>query len=142
MSLRAAALAAALLLAACTTPGPSSVSPSAVSPGSGALPSARGLSLVPAAQGLAVAPTDQEIGFGRYRPGAVAAATRVLGRAPDSIAAGQGCELTAARWERDGLTMYFAGRDAAFVGWRTGGGRTFSGESRTAGEVCPALSAS
>jgi hypothetical protein len=39
-------------------------------------------------------------------------------------------------WPRDGLTLYFEGRDARFVGWRAGEGRTFPGEPRTAGRTC------
>jgi hypothetical protein len=100
------------------------------------LPPARGPSLVPAAQGIDVAPTGQEIGFGRHRAGAVAAVARVLGRAPDAAAGPPGCPLAAVDWPRDGLTLYFEGRDARFVGWRAGEGRTFPGEPRTAGRTC------
>jgi len=121
--IRRAALAAALIVAACTP----------VPPDKG-LPSARGVTLAPAAQGIAVMPTGQEIGFGRHRPGAVGAVSRVLARAPEARAPPPGCTLAAAAWPRDGLTMYFDGD--AFVGWRAGGGRSFPGEPRSAGRVC------
>ncbi len=97
-------------------------------------PTTRGLTLVPAAQGIDVAPLGQEIGFGRHREGAVAAVSRVLGRAPEAVAAPPGCALEAAEWARDGLTMYFDGD--AFVGWRTVGAGAFAGAIRTAGRSC------
>mgnify|MGYP006296542785 CR=1 FL=1 len=122
--MRFRALAAALALAACV-PAPSDDAPRA-----------EGLTLVPAARGIDVAPTGQEIGFGRHRVGTVAAVARVLGRAPDGVGAAHGCDLSAATWGRDGLTMYFAGPDAAFVGWRAGGGRTFAGVPESAGRTC------
>ncbi len=100
------------------------------------LPPARGLSLLPAAQGIDVAPTGQEIGFGRHRAGAITAVARVLGRPPDAVATPPGCSLAEADWAREGLTLYFEGRDARFVGWRAGDGRTFPGEPRTAGRTC------
>jgi hypothetical protein len=99
------------------------------------LPPAHGLSLVPAAEGLDVAPLGQEIGFGRHRPGAVAAVARILGRdgVPARPAACPGGALEAVAWPREGLTLYFA--EEAFVGWRTVPGRRFA-EAASAGRVC------
>lgn len=97
-------------------------------------PSAAGLSLEPGSGGIEVIGSGQEIGFGRLQPGAVTAASRVLGRQPDLTRACAGGG-SAATWSRDGLTMIFD-RQGGFTGWETGGGRTFTGEVRAAGTVC------
>ena len=118
-------LAAVVVLAACA-PGPPDAPP--VPPG---------VSLVPAAEGLDVAGTGQEIGFGRHRPGAVAAVTRVLGRAPEPPVGRIDCPggpLTEIAWPRAGLTLTFA--QDAFVGWQAGQGRRFPGPVRSAGRTC------
>ena len=96
-----------------------------------------GVTLVPAAEGLDVAGTGQEIGFGRHRPGAVAAVTRVLGRAPEAPVGRSDCPggpLTEIAWPRAGLTLIFA--QDAFVGWQAGEGRRFPGPVRKAGRTC------
>jgi len=127
---RGAALAL-LVLAACAPQAAVRTGPDTRT----ALAPADGLSLVPAAEGLGVAPLGQEIGFGRHRPGAVAAIARILGRegVPARPAACPGGALAAVAWPREGLTLYFA--EEAFVGWRTQPGRRFA-ESRSAGRVC------
>jgi hypothetical protein len=115
-------LAAVLVLAACAPAAP---------------PAPPGVTLVPAAEGLDVAGTGQEIGFGRHRPGAVAAVTRVLGRAPEAPVARTDCPggpLTEVVWPREGLALTFARN--AFVGWQAGEGRSFPGPVRRAGRTC------
>ncbi|MEM1428935.1 MAG: hypothetical protein AAGG09_05720 [Pseudomonadota bacterium] len=92
---------------------------------------ARGPTIVPAPAGLDVAPLGQEIGFGRFQPGAVAAVTRVVGRSPATTGPRLDCPggpLTEVVWPREDLTLYFA--DQAFVGWRTSGS--------SAGRICGA----
>jgi len=96
-----------------------------------------GVSLVPAAEGLDVAGTGQEIGFGRHRPGAIAAVTRVLGSGPAAPVRRIDCPggpLTEVAWPREGLTLTFA--QGAFVGWQAGEGRRFPGPLRDAGRTC------
>jgi hypothetical protein len=100
-------------------------------------PASVGLSLVPAAGGLDVAGSGQEIGFGRHRPGAVAAVARVLGRAPQAPVGRIDCPggpLTVVAWPREGLTLTFA--QGAFVGWQAGLGSAFPGPVRSAGRTC------
>lgn len=108
------AAAAALLLAGCAAQAPA--------------PAGR---LVPADTGLNVEGTGLEIGFGRTMPGAVAAASRLIGRDPGRrTEAGGGCEVVA--W-RDGFEMHALG--GAFVGWRD----PAAPDGRTeGGRLCPA----
>lgn len=112
---------AALLLAGCSSGA-----------GGGAeVPPARGLTIAPGPAGLNIVPTGQEIGFGRFQPGAVAAVSRILGRAPAPAVQRIDCvstPLQEVRWPRDDLALYFA--DQAFVGWASPSG--------TAGQACQA----
>jgi hypothetical protein len=79
--------------------------------------------------GIAVGATGKEIGFGRAEPGAVAAMTKLIGRAPAGT--GPACTgLRTTRWP-DGTTLFFEPRaydPAAFVGWQRG--------SESAGRTC------
>ncbi len=77
-----------------------------------------------AADGIQAGATGREIDFNRAEPGAIVAMSKLMGRAPDSVA--QACPgLRAARWP-DGTTLYFETRPfdpPAFVGWRTATGQ-------------------
>ena len=98
------------------------------------------LRLAPA--GLDVAGTGLEIGFGRARDGAVAAAARVLGRPPDRVAradcAGRVFEVV--HWT-GAVSMHV--REGAFLGWTAPPDTTLLTDDRTppalrAGETCRA----
>lgn len=80
------------------------------------------------ASGIQVGATGMEIDFGRTEAGAVAAMSKLMGRAPASVAAA--CPgLRAAHWP-DGTALYFEERrwdPPAFTGWQHQGqsaGRT------------------
>ena len=86
---------------------------------------------MPADTGLFVDGTGLEIGFGRTMPGAVAAASRLIGRDPGRrTQTAPGCEIVA--WP-DGFQMHAVG--GAFVGWRDPAARAGRTE---AGRLCPA----
>lgn len=120
--MRIAALGVALALGACAQPASNPSLPTT------------GLTIQPGAQGLDIVPVGQEIGFGRFRPGAEAAVARLLGSSGTPVpCAASG--LSGTRWERDGLTMVFDA-EGAFVGWQAGEGRRFSGPIQSAGVRC------
>ncbi|PRY20715.1 hypothetical protein CLV78_11288 [Aliiruegeria haliotis] len=110
-------VAGCLVLAACSTGAPD------ISPGSGQGNAAPGATPVFTNQGIDVGTTGLEIDFGRTEPGAIKALSKLIGRAPATVA--PACSgLRAARWA-DGTTMYFEERrydPAAFVGWSTSDG--------------------
>lgn len=87
--------------------------------------------LVPSETGLDVEGSSLEIGFGRAMPGAVAAASRLIGREPASRSQrGPACHVVT--WP-NGLEMHAL--DNAFVGWND---PTATNGRGSAGRLCPA----
>ncbi|MFV0333769.1 MAG: hypothetical protein ACK5JR_06825 [Tropicimonas sp.] len=114
---RPALVAGCLWLAACAETG-----------GQRAMPSAPAADPVFVAGGIQAGATGREIGFGRTEAGAIAAMSKLMGRAPERVTSA--CPgLRAATWA-DGTALYFEERrwdPPAFTGWQRDGnsaGRT------------------